>query len=305
LQYYFQLQFKRAIRFTEQIGLPKALAAILLVLGFLFASHILFYKLASAVHIYALLGVYATIANATPDRMQLLSMLFDQKKKQFIKLTESLLITIPFVGFLCFKGAFIHAAAVVLLALIFSLFDRKRLNAIIIPTPFGSQPFEFIIGFRKNWLFILLAFGVVIIAIAVGNANLGLVVFGINFLVPIAFYGIPEEEFYVWNHAKSAVTFLNQKLVVGLQHSLILNGPLALLLIVFFHELWWVVLIILALGMMVLALGILSKYAYYPNMPELFQGMLVVGSLAFPPLGLVLLPIIYRKAASNLNILLC
>jgi len=85
----------------------------------------------------------------------------------------NLLKVTPFALFLLYKTYVVEVLLVYAIAFFISFIPKRGKLTMILPTPFGKKPAEFVIGFRKTvWLF-LLVYGFAIIAVYVGNFNLG------------------------------------------------------------------------------------------------------------------------------------
>src|SRR5690606_9388022 len=70
-----------------------------------------------------------------------------------------------------------------------------------LPTPFSRSPFEFILFFRRSYVYVLLVDSVLIgIACYFGNFNLGLVCLVVTLLTAMSAQDFREPDFFVWSY---------------------------------------------------------------------------------------------------------
>jgi len=170
-----------------------------------------------------------------------------------------------------------------------------------LPTPFGKRPFEFVVGFRKTFYLHVLAYFLTVMAVVVGNFNLGVFSLLVVFVVCLAYYADLEPDFYVWVHAQSPKAFLWEKIKTALLYSSHLCLPVVVTLAIFFGENIHILLAVLFLGYLYLATMILAKYAAYPHTIGLPQSILLAMSFSLPPLLLFTMPLFYKNAIKRLN----
>ena len=217
---------------------------------------------------------------------------------------ENGLIALPFFTFLIYKNEFIIGLSFLLTALLLSFFNASSPSAIAIPTPFYKRPFEFTIGFRKTFLVFIGAYALAIIAVNVGNFNLGIVALLMTFLSCTSFYSQPEPQFYVWIHSQNPTNFLQQKLKTASLFSTALSLPIAILLAAFNFNNAHFVFIFEIIGVFYVINSLLGKYAYYPSAININKAFIIAASIFFPPLMLLTIPFFYKKSKQELNSLL-
>ena len=174
----------------------------------------------------------------------------------------------------------------------------------VIPTPFGARSFEFMAGFRKNLLPIVIAIALGGIAIYVGNFNLGVFTVVLIWLIISNFYSDPEEKFFVWNHSMDPVQFLTYKSIAILKYGLGLVIPISLGLIIIKPNYWWAITLGVVFGLLLPLSSMLSKYAYLPGRSDSLNAVLLGSCLLFPPLFLFVIPMTLVKATRNLTSIL-
>jgi len=211
-------------------------------------------------------------------------------------------MALPFVVFLMYQNFYVEALVVLISALVFSLMLLTVNKQFTIPTPFYKKPFEFIVGFRKNYILFLAYYLLTGIAVYVDNFNLGIFALILSLLTCLNFYVKPEPLFYVWTYSFKPAEFLNHKIRTALLQSLLFVLPLVSVLLFFYITYWYIVSLIVFLGMLNLILMLLGKYAYYPAEVNLVQVLAVAFSIFFPPFLCISLPYFYIKAKQNLSL---
>lgn len=284
--------------------MPPYLGMLLITFIFIKLSNILFSKVTYASFIYAGIAVFYVFSFGNEERNTFLKTLFSKKNFQKTRLLENILITLPFSIFLCYKMFFLKGGVLLILSGILSFFNTTKKLNLVIPTPFYKHPFEFIIGFRRFFLLIFIAYGLTIIAINVGNFNLGvfaLCVLGV--LIP-EFYKKTEPETFVWTHNLTPKEFLKHKVIIALKYSLWVSLSIHLALWVTYPKLFYITLIFQIVLLGFLVASILAKFIFFPK-NILITTVLTIGvCLFFPPLFFVVLPHLYKEALTNLQRLL-
>ena len=138
-------------------------------------------------------------------------------------------------------------------------------------------------------------------AIQVDNFNLGVVSFGVLFLICMSFYLKPEPSYFVWVHADSPDSFLKRKLGWAFICATTMTVPALLSLIVFFPDYLIISIVVAVVGYIYLSSMVFAKYSAFPKEINVPQGIMYVISLWFPPLLLLVIPIFYKKAKRNLE----
>jgi len=301
MTYYFNLQLKRVNRHLEALGFNVMLAYLLAGLAFVGASQLLFEKIKFAQYVYVSIALWILYLQSEPNRNSYLQLLFHRKTYHFIRLIENTLIAIPFIAFLLYQNFFKAALIVIIPAWIFSFLRFAVINQLVLPTPFFKKPFEFITGFRKYYLLYAALYILLGVAIYVNNFNLGVFSLIVGLLATLNFYTKPEPLFYVWTHAFSPTQFLMYKVKTALLHSLLLAFPMVVALFIFYISYWYIICIVVLLGMLYLLLMLLGKYAYYPAEVNLKPLIALALSVLFPPFLCIVLPYFYIKAKQNLS----
>jgi hypothetical protein len=218
-----------------------------------------------------------------------------------IRLYENLLYAFPFSIFLVFKGHFLISLVTLVLCAIVSLSNNVRRVRFQIPSPFSGRPYEFTVGFRRFFPFIIGTYLLTFFSIYYHNFNLGL--FGLLsiFLICLLFYSNPEPAFYVWIHAQSPKTFLLKKIKTALVYAFYLSIVVTGLLIYFYNTELAMIIITLVAGLFYITAGVLSVYINYPNRMTITQQLLLSFGILFPPVLLLIIPFFYAQAEDKLK----
>lgn len=297
---YLKLQYKLLARQFKATGLPLAVVPFLL----LIASYLAYYLLLQ----YPVFGSYAILLGnfqllfllAEKNRNDFLKNTFSKKDFYNIRLLENGIMTLPSITILLSQSLWLYTVVLVVLALIFAFLTFKAFGKSI-PTPFAKKPFEFIIGFRRSYLLILLLYLLAAIGFYVRNPNLVLFCVSGIALTCILYYQLPEPVFYLWNSRETPAVFLLRKFSRGLLQCLLFLLPMLLIYTVRFPSAWFNALIVLGGICFLLPFAITLKYVAYPreiNFPEVF---VLILCFSFYPLILALLPFYYVKALKNLK----
>ncbi|WP_235295191.1 hypothetical protein [Portibacter lacus] len=302
IKYYFSLQLKRFSRKAADYEIPTIVLVVLILAAFILASVFLFYKSPMAKWIYPFAGAYAT--QYFSDKQ--VQSIFTTKQSFILNLVSKLLIATPFMGFLIYKMEWLSLVILFLLTIIMAFVPQGRNVNFKVPTPFRSRPFEFIIGFRRSYIFVLLAYFLIFKGIQVGNENLAFASFSFLFLLSMSYFFIPENEYFVWINSKTPHQFLMVKIKTAIINVSVLTILPSLVLLIFYTTLWYVVPIIYAVGYLYLITIILGKYAAFPNEISIPQSIIILISMICPPIMIFTLPSFYKRAIQKLNpILAC
>lgn len=301
MQEYFLLQYRMINRHLTEFGIHP-------ILGYLFGTMIfagltgyLWYVSTYAPYLYALLGISMTTLLSETGRVNFIRQWFSKRGFQQIRAMENLIVVIPFVIGLLVTRQWLFSLGVVIISLLLSFGSVNSSLNIVLPTPFSRYPFEFAVGFRKNVLAIVFALFLLFMAILYTNANLGLFAVGLVLLVSLSFYMSSEPAYLVWIHHLKPVAFLWHKIKLAIINVTILIIPFAILFVAFFQEYGLYLLILYPLGLLYLVTALLGKYAFFPTMMNLPQGLLIAFSFLFPPMLFFLLPYFYRRCIQQLN----
>lgn len=300
LSNYLKLQYTLLSRHIRATGLPVWLAFLLL-FGLCYFAY---YALVQ----YPLFGCYALLLG----NFQALFLLTEKNRNDFLKNTyskrdfhkirivENGLLTLPSFVILFLHSQWRYVLLLVTLAVVFAFLTFRTFGKSI-PTPFAKKPFEFIIGFRRSYLLLLVLYLLAGIGFYVANSNLVLFCVVCIALTCVFYYQFPEPIFYLWNHHHTPTVFLMRKFKRGILQCLLLVLPFLFLYVVIFPSDLFNACIVLGGILLLLPFAITLKYAAYPreiNFPEVFA---LVLCFSFYPLILALLPFYYIKAINNLK----
>ena len=297
---YLKLQYRLLGRHIKATGLPVPIASLLL-FGL---CYLMYYALFQ----YPIFGCYAVILG----NFQLLFLLTEKNRNDFLKNTfsrrdfhkirlwENGLVVIPSFVILLLHGHWLYALFLTLLAVVFAFLTFKAFGKSI-PTPFAKNRFEFIIGFRRSYLLLLVLYVLAGIGFYAANSNLVLFCVVCIALTCVFYYQLPEPIFYLWNNHHTPTAFLMRKFKRGILQCLLLVLPLLFLYAVIFPSDLFNACIVLGGILLLLPFAITLKYVAYPreiNFPEVFALALC---FSFYPLIFALLPFYYMKAINNLK----
>lgn len=301
---YFHLQIKMLNRKMLAFGIPIVLGYVLSLIVFVLGSYFLFLKTEFAVYIYFLIALSFISQLSETNRNDFLKSIFKKSAYHRIRVVENLILVSPFLLFLVYKGYFKLSLVLLILSAIISLFHFKSSIQFTIPTPFFKKPFEFVIGFRKSLVVIILAYLIALVSIVVGNFNLGAFSVLLIAIVCISFYAKPENEYFVWNYSLTAKQFLLEKAKACVVNFTLLCLPVLLALGIVNITDAYILLILYFTAVAYLITVVLAKYSAYPNEMNLPQVILMAISLLMPPMLIVIAPIFYSKSIKKLNTLL-
>ncbi len=298
---YFHLQFKMINRQMSDAGIAPLAGWLLMGAAFGGLSAYLFQQVEWAVYVFLLaaLGVLSKLSE--PRRNDFLKTCFNAQHYKNLRILENLILALPFILVLLIYQEFAVAAFLGGISVIMGLLSFKSTLSFTIPTPFGSRPFEFLVGFRTTFFLFPVAYIFSVIAVTVDNMNLGIFGLLMIFLVVMSYYPRPENEFYVWCFSLSPHRFLREKIVTALWFTFLLSAPMVLLLSIFYIENLGLILSFYGLGFVFPGLVILAKYSVYPREMNLPEIVLMILSIYFLPLLPVVFLWFYSKAIRHLK----
>jgi hypothetical protein len=299
--FYFRLQLKRMQRKLLDLGVPPIIGIAIAIITFIALSVLIYYKTDYADWIVAFFGVLFVLKLADNNRNHTLKAIFRNNNYLRIRVIENGAVIIPFVIVLLFFSNFMLAFGLLLASILIALININFRTSFTLPTPFKRIPFEFIVGYRKSFGAILLAYFIAVKAIEVGNFNLGIFSLALIFLIAMSFYFQPEKTYFVWIFACNSKQFLVKKILHALLGSTILSLPILMVIALKFPDQWFVLTMVLVLGYFYLSSMVLAKYSAYPEEMSVPQGLLYGLSLWFPPMLLFILPVFYRKSLLRLK----
>lgn len=301
---YFQLQFRLLNRNIREAGLHPLIVYFVLPPLFFILSYFLFEKITLAVYVYGLiaLGIASTFSEA--KRNDFLKTIF--KRPQYLKLRvlENLIVVSPFIAFMLYSQYPLQA--IVLISLVSSLatFNFKNAWSFVIPTPFGKKPFEFVVGFRKTFIFFPLLYFLSYAAVRASNFSLGAFSLVTVAFVCFSYYSVTEAAYFVWIHQEKPQAFLWLKIRNALLNFFLLASPIILVLSIFFSEHVLIIAALLLVCMLYLVTIIFAKYAAFPKQINFIQGLIIGLCIIFPPTLLAVMPYFYKKSVKQLNTVL-
>lgn len=291
-------------RKIKELGLNPFLGYFLGLAAFILLSEYIFNETEFAKYLVILTCLRLQLQLSENNRMDFLLSIFGDKTKTKIRFLENFILCIPFVSILLYKSFLFEAIILFACSNILALFSFYSNFILTIPTPFSRRPFEFSTGFRKTFFIFLIAYALTILAINVGNLNLGIFAFLLVFITSISFYFKPEHEYYVWIHSETPKVFLKNKIFNASKNVSIITAPIIISLLVFYPSEFKLTLIFFLIGILFLWTVILAKYSAYPNEINILERIIIALSLYFPPLLLALIPIFYSKSIRKLKYLL-
>lgn len=281
--------------------MPPWVGYLLAFVLFLGISTTLFQQTVFATYLYILVAVFYLHTLLDTRRNRWLRQLFLRRQYLALRLLENGLLSLPFLAFLLYQKAYLGAGILIGLAVGMVIIPQSLFRSYVLPTPFGKKPFEFVRGFRATWLVYTLVLFLLYQAVAVGNAELGLFVVLLVFLIAMSYYQPPEQIYWVWIYRMGPAAFLRHKLYTGLQQVSLLALVPVLVILFAFPGYWAWLLLVLGSGYLYLTLIIISKYAAFPAAIPVPQAILIMLCVWFPPALLVILPFFYRKARRALK----
>lgn len=272
--------------------------------GFVGISALLFMKSEYASLIYVPMGLAAIGNLSALRRSEFLMLCFGDQNFRKIRLAENFLAAIPFIAVLCFNQSYAEAGVMVVISGCMALWQFRSTMSFTIPTPFGKNPFEFVVGIRNTWYLIPGCYLLSGVALYSENFNVGMGSVLLLFAIQLSYYTKPENEFYVWFFQASPRKFLLGKIKTAILHSGLLVLPAALITCYAFPNYIHFIVLTFPLGWSFLTFMIVSKYVTFPDELNITQGIMLVICVWFPPLLLVLIPYLFRKAEDRLSYLL-
>jgi len=288
----------------SDFGIHPLLGYLLIAAGFTVLSLLVFARLQYAPYAYTAMSMALLLPLQQGPRNQFLQSCFGKPSYQRLRITENLILSLPFAIFLIGKGFYWHGIVLLAICSLMSLFRFGFARTWVLPTPFYKQPFESITGFRRNLWLLLACYAVVGISAWVGNANLGLVSIMGLFITCMLFYQYNEPIYYAWIFTLSPAQFLWYKTKIALLHTTLICLPAAILLGLAFAGSWPLLAGIFVLGLLYVVTVQTAKYAVFPNSMNLPQVILLILGMTVPPLLLALLPHFYIQSQKRLQAVL-
>lgn len=301
---YFILQFKRINRTFTDDGYPPLLVYPILLLLFVFGSKFLFEKSSYSTVIFLIIPIIFLFKLSDIQRLEFLKFTFNNNDFYKIRITENILLTIPFIIILIHQKLYFETGILLFFSVFFTFLNFKISSKFTIPTPFGKTPFEFLVGFRTTYLIFPFSYFLAIVAVLYNNSNLGVFSILLLFITFLTYYTKVEQEYFVWNFSLTSNEFLLNKIKTAILQSSLLIIPNIIFQFLFFYNDITSLILFLIIGYGFLIYIILAKYTVYPDEIGLAQGVLMAISVYFPPLLVIIIPYLYKQSIKNLNIYL-
>lgn len=301
MKIYLQLQYRMTCRRLREAGMHPALGCMLGLTGFVLFSGYMFKRTKFAGVLLLMLAFSLLLKLSERSRNDFLLSAFGDRKKRQVRIFENLGASLLFLPVLAWKSAFIEAVALLALAFLMAMFTFRTNFSITIPTPFYADPFEFTTGFRRSFYLFPPVYALVVIAIAIGNLNLGIFAMTFIFLIASGYYAKPEDEYYVWIYARTPHAFLFRKITSATRNVMIPGLPVLVALLVFQPQASGVIILFYLIGLVFLWTMVLAKYSTYPQEMNLTEGILILVCIVFPPIMLVCIPLFYTRSAEKLK----
>ena len=301
---YFRLLYKRLIRTLKDLGINLYLGIIFGAFIFILLSNVLFKRVEYFQYVYVGMALIAGLQLGRAGRNEFLKNIYTTINYLKLRLLENIALALPFVLLLIWKGFYACALATICVSSIISLYNKMGRSTFVIPSPFFKRPFEFTIGFRKYYWILIIVYAITLIALSVGNFNLAIFAYLTTLMVCMSFYSGEDPLFYVWIHSQNSKVFLKNKVKTAILYSLYISFPIGVLLISFFPFRALIIILVTLFGFLYILLGVIAKYANYPNQTNLLQILTMAIGMVVPPFLLLLIPYFYRKSAKKLSVYL-
>jgi len=301
MKFYFRLQLKRFYRKSSEWGINPYWGASFIVLAFCGLSYLFFSKVPYPPYFYSFTGFALIFQLGTVNRNEFLKNIFSQRDYQSLRLTENILLGLPFALFLTTRRQYSLALLILLIGWLCSFFNRVNRSSRVIPSPFSRRPFEFTIGFRNTFWIAGLLYILVFISIRVANFNLGIAAMAGLFLVCMNFYSNPEPLFYVWVFSTPAPIFIRKKIVTALVYSFFFCLPMVSALLICYPLKLLIILTIFNIGHLYVILFVLAKYTNYPHEMELSKMLELSICFVAPPALVLVIPHFYTESLKKLK----
>lgn len=298
---YFNLQGKILKRYVVDAGFPAFVCypAIIILYSFLYylltqsptwGASLLF--IANFQYLFSLSGF---------KRNEFLKSVFPITLYYQVRILENIVMSLGSLTIFVSTGNYLMAFALLMSCILFIFTSTISFWKRSIPTPFTKKPFEFIIGFRKSWLSLLLLYVVSIIAVGVGNLNLLLFCMFCICLCCTFYYQAPEPLLIHWQQNRKPAAFLRYKIRRGIIQLSLLVWPLFFLVAISFPTDLYKAFIVWLLGLTLIPFIISLKYAVFPRAISIPEGTIISLCLIFYPLIIAVVPYYYFKAVNNLK----
>lgn len=298
---YFALQLKMLNRQLTEWGIEPIIGYIVGVFAFIGLSLKLFEETQYGEYIYIALPLSLVMKLSEVNRNEFLKLCYPKIEFIKLRLIENLIFSIPFIIFLIYEEKYLISILLLISICLLTFVDLKNKTNFTLPTPFYKHPFEFVVGFRTNYLLYFFAYFLTFMSISVGNFNLGLFSLILVLLSCLNYYTNSENEFYVWIFSLTPKEFIMYKFKNIILYSTILSLPILISLSVFFFTKIDIILGFQCLGYLFIFTTMLAKYSVFPEKLNIKFGIVFALTLWLPPLLLLIIPYLYIQSTKKLK----
>lgn len=265
------------------IGLP-------LIAGiFIFISAMVYYKAPYPAWIYTFIALSSITEVQHTKTNSFLAQTVNTKMLFRIKLTENLLILLPFVIVMCYYQSWWQITVALPLVVLYSASNKKlpRPKVKALPVPFRGHSYEANFGFRSMFPAYVLYVLLLVVGSLVQNVYVLLAPFFIQLLFIQLSFSEVEDPQYIWMHRMSANAFLKDKFVTLLRNYAIVFTPFLVAGLIAYTNEWSLLLLCFIVGLVSVTGAMLIKYLLYPaqfiiQVTQLMFFGGAVGGLAMP-----------------------
>lgn len=301
MKHYFSLQYRLTLRYLSDNGANPLLFGVFVAIAFTVLSQYILLKSSFAIYGYAIIPVVLCFSLTGYARNTFLQLSFSKRRYYGIRMVENVLIGLPFIIMLLANRYWLAALLIPVVSSLVLLVNYSPKFNFVLPTPFFKYPFEFLVGVRKSFGWLLIMYLLCGIAIWVGNFNLAAFTLIVLHLTCLTYYGDPENYFYVWIYARNSTTFLLGKIKIMIIYTTVLTLPVLIALSFTFTDKLTTVMLIQLMGYISILAALLGKYAYFPKKIPFPTAFMFVASLILVPLVIIFIPYFYLKSQRALK----
>ncbi len=236
------------------------------------------------------------------ERNNFLRSVEGEKSWRILRLVENLVLSIPLIVYLGIKSEWLLSAIVCGLSILLTFITKQVRNLARIKTPLSWIPLQFPYGVRVMLLGYIFIYALVVIAISVGNENLGLVSIGAIQLIPWLTIEKKEHPVLLWEHTITPASFMVLK-AMRILKGYMLIGVIPIVAFLFFYPQFYLHIIGLVVTGVIGAFTLITiKYTYYGRQVPLLVYMVFVASCAVPPLLIIMGNSFYHRSIQNLKL---
>lgn len=298
---HLKLQYRIINRWILETGVPVFLGYLIGLVIFACISAAIFRQFVYPEYFYTLIPLYVLFRISKGERNIFFRSVLNKAAYFRVRLAENGLLILPFTIVLLVFGNW-YLPLILIAFSVFTLFippHKKARRAM--PTPFYKYPFEFIAGFRKVFLLLLVAYALVGLAWYHGNIGAGIASIILIYLVCSSFYSVLEDPAFVWVFWGSPRDFIIAKIKTSILLTSATAAPAMLILFFMFPADIPLLLLIALLGQLYAMAVVLAKYWAFPKEVSLIHAFFIALAVCLPPLYLFILPLLYMWAIRSLS----